>query len=301
MALTGVIAKIFQCPYIRAKTIAAVDSNPDTYTDSNNGFLLAGFKDGDVVTVSGFTTGGNNGVKTIVTVTASTIILGTALTAEIAGDDVVIVKNVPGTLIGSCHGWTADKSAETADVTTFKDTIGATTGEIDTLTFVEGGASKDTITDSNSGFIAAGFKAGDKIWITGSALNNKVVTIFSVTADTITVIATDDLTAEVLPANVTIRALNDWLKFIPTKLKWTATLDKFWSIDGESIFAVPRRYEFFIAYYASPSGPNTAYYLEGMGIASGITTQMNVLEVIKEPITIEGVGALTPKTKSTSW
>ena len=44
MATTGLLAKVFQCPYIRAITIAANNvGSDDTYTDSANGFVKAGF------------------------------------------------------------------------------------------------------------------------------------------------------------------------------------------------------------------------------------------------------------------
>ncbi|MDQ1316369.1 MAG: hypothetical protein QG588_16 [Candidatus Poribacteria bacterium] len=302
MATTGIIAKVYQCPYIRARTIAANNvGSDDTYTDSNNGFVTAGFVDGDVVTVSGFTTSGNNGSKTIATVVAGTMTLsGATLTDEVAGDDVVIVKNAPGTLIAACKGVTATRTANMVDTTTFKDTIGATI-TANTIAFVEGGASKDTITDSGAGFVAAGFKAGDVIWITGSTDNNKTVTIYSVTTTTITILATDDLAAEIAGDDVTIRAINNWLKYTPTSKGWTASLDNLWTVTEDALFGVPRRYEFFDQYYASPSGGNPVYYLEGIGIANQIDTQINVLEVIKQPITITGIGSLTTKTKTTSW
>jgi len=74
-------------------TIAFVDSNPDTITDSNNGFVTAGFIAGQTITVSGSTS--NDGVYTIDTVAAGTITLITsnALTAEAAGDNVTILSS----------------------------------------------------------------------------------------------------------------------------------------------------------------------------------------------------------------
>ena len=75
---------------IATDTIAFVDSNPDTITDSGDGFVTAGFMAGDVITITGSTS--NNGTYTIATVVAGTITLigGDSLTGEIAGDDVVI-------------------------------------------------------------------------------------------------------------------------------------------------------------------------------------------------------------------
>lgn len=78
-----------------------------------------------------------------------------------------------------------------------------------TIAFNENGASSDTITDSGNGFVTAGFAAGDEIIISGSASNDGVYTIASVTAGTITLIDTDDLTAEVAGASVVVK----WSKF----------------------------------------------------------------------------------------
>lgn len=67
----------------------------------------------------------------------------------------------------------------------------------DTIAFVDGGASEDTITDSGSGFITAGFKTGDTIYIAGTTSNDTTtgITLTGVTAGTLTV-ATGTLTAE---------------------------------------------------------------------------------------------------------
>jgi hypothetical protein len=79
-------------PTYTAATIAFVDSNPDTITDTANKFLLKGFHAGDKIRVSGSVS--NNKVFTIATVVAGTITLvaGDALTAELAGASVTITK-----------------------------------------------------------------------------------------------------------------------------------------------------------------------------------------------------------------
>ena len=302
MATTGLLAKVFQCPYIRAITIAANNvGSDDTYTDSANGFVKAGFVAGDVVTVAGFTTLGNNGIKTIATVTAGTMTLtGAILTDEVAGDDVIIVKNAPGTLIAGGVDASTNVTCEAVETTTFKDTI-RETYTASTIAFVEGVASKDTITDSAAQFEAEGFVAGDEIGINGSALNNKIVTIFSVTTTTITIIATDDLVNEIAGDPITIVAISRWKKKMASVKDWTATINTLWTVNNEKLLGVPRRYEFFQQYFTTPSGGSIAYYLEGLGIADKIDTQMNVLEIVKQPITITGVGALTPKTKNSTW
>jgi len=56
-------------------TLAFVDSDPDTITDSDNGFVADGFSSGDIIRVSGATTPANDGTYEIDTVTAGTITL----------------------------------------------------------------------------------------------------------------------------------------------------------------------------------------------------------------------------------
>lgn len=70
------------------------------------------------------------------------------------------------------------------------------------LAFVD--SDPDTITDTGSGFLVKGFKAGDRIVVSGSASNDGEYTIASVVAGTITLVATDALTVEGAGASVTI-------------------------------------------------------------------------------------------------
>lgn len=68
----------------------------------------------------------------------------------------------------------------------------------DTIAFVDGGAGDDTITDSGNGFVTAGFKVGDSLYIEGTTNNectdgSYVVT--GVAAGTLT-LATDTTTTE---------------------------------------------------------------------------------------------------------
>ncbi len=81
---------------ITADTIAFVDSNPDTITDSGNGFLTAGFKAGGRINVSGAANAGNNGSKIIETAAAGTLTLISTdtLTAEGVGASVTIVQPI---------------------------------------------------------------------------------------------------------------------------------------------------------------------------------------------------------------
>lgn len=75
--------------------------------------------------------------------------------------------------------------------------------------FVEGGASADTITDSSNAFLLAGFKDGDKIKVTGTVSNDGTYTINTVTAGTITLVTTDDLTNETGSTAFTIEEVNN--------------------------------------------------------------------------------------------
>ena len=72
------------------------------------------------------------------------------------------------------------------------------------IAFHENTPSADTITDSGNGFLSAGFEAGEKISVTGSASNDGNYTIDTLTAGTITLIATDDLADEAAGAVVSI-------------------------------------------------------------------------------------------------
>lgn len=72
-----------------------------------------------------------------------------------------------------------------------------------TISFVENGASPDTIEDSANGFVDAGFTAGKSITISGSTSNNIQTTITTVAAGSLT-IPDGVLTAEVAGDTVTI-------------------------------------------------------------------------------------------------
>lgn len=61
-----------------------------TADDSYNGVGLPSFVPGEKVTVAGFTTGGNNGVKTVVSSSGTKLIVAENLTNEAVGDDVTI-------------------------------------------------------------------------------------------------------------------------------------------------------------------------------------------------------------------
>ena len=73
---------------VTGTTFAAVDSNPDTITDSGTGFVTAGFKVGDTIRISGAGDAANHGTHVLDVVTAGTLTLSSAsaLTVDGAGD-----------------------------------------------------------------------------------------------------------------------------------------------------------------------------------------------------------------------
>ena len=118
----GKFGQIYWSPTLTAITIAFNETaTPDTITDSDSGFVTAGFKAGDIVTVSGSTS--NDGDYTIVSVVAGTITLGNGVLAldEIAGDSVTIFSALPGQLIAGFFGWSLPDTVDVAEVTDFVD------------------------------------------------------------------------------------------------------------------------------------------------------------------------------------
>jgi len=108
---------------ITGTTIAFVDSDPDTITDSGNGFVTAGFVAGQRIKVSG--TVSNDGYYTIDTVAAGTITLVAAdeLTAEAAGTSFTIeaVFTDNEALTGSSNGAATENGVESVLTTAGDD------------------------------------------------------------------------------------------------------------------------------------------------------------------------------------
>jgi hypothetical protein len=84
---------------ISGTTYAAVDGGAslDTITDSGSDFVTDGWKVGDKFTISGAGDAANHGVHEIAAVAAGTLTLtsASALTADTAGDNWTIKKNMP--------------------------------------------------------------------------------------------------------------------------------------------------------------------------------------------------------------
>lgn len=98
-----------------ATTIAFVDSNPDTITDSGSGFVTAGFRNGMKIKVSGATNVGNNSTFTIATVTAGVITLvpTDTLTAEAAGNSITITQVTQVTINNTVYTYTGGGATTT--------------------------------------------------------------------------------------------------------------------------------------------------------------------------------------------
>ncbi len=89
------------------------------------------------------------------------------------------------------------------DVDNWADLTATITGT--GIAFNDNTPSADTITDTGTGFLTAGFVAGMRILISGSTSNDALTyMIASVVAGTITLISTDELTDELAGATVTI-------------------------------------------------------------------------------------------------
>ncbi len=123
--VSGKTGAIYISPKYTAITIAAVDSTPDTFTDSASGFVTAGFTASDLITVSGFTTPANNDTFEVDTVVAGTLTLaaGETLTAEIAGDTVTIVVATPGlqAQVAGFKDWSLNYEGAALETTDFAD------------------------------------------------------------------------------------------------------------------------------------------------------------------------------------
>lgn len=81
-----------------ATSLACVAAS-NSITDSGSNLLSEGFRPGDIIDVSGFTTGGNNGLATVTSVASdgsSMVISGLTLTDEAAGDTVTITAQSKG-------------------------------------------------------------------------------------------------------------------------------------------------------------------------------------------------------------
>ena len=104
-----------------------------------------------------------------------------------------------------------------------------------TITFIEGGGSKDTITRGSGSWVTDGLEAGDVITCCPRVIpkvsnsNDGIYTLFSVVTLTLTLIATDDLAAETQTTQVALTVTNRGVKIL-----------SFVKTAGEKIFHFPK-------------------------------------------------------------
>lgn len=79
------------------------------------------------------------------------------------------------------------------------------------ITFAFTNTDPDTITDSDSGFVTAGFEAGHDILVEGSESNDGEYSVSTVAAGTLTLDSAEELTTEAAGENVTITRMI-WIK-----------------------------------------------------------------------------------------
>lgn len=199
-----------------------------------------------------------------------------------------------------------------------------------TISFHENTPSADTIEDSAGLFLQKGFMPGMTVTITDTASNNKTVTIASVTATVITLIATDDLadeaegSATLASASVGAQimgfrntALDDGIEVEDTTCyedfpyethetsikNWTAKIDGFWLTEAIKSEWVGEQFTFriFIRTSASPSAGSPAVYYQGVGIVQGLPTDVPVRQAVKQSLDIIGNGQLTLTVKTDAW
>ena len=198
------------------------------------------------------------------------------------------------------------------------------------ITFVENTPAADTIVDTNGQFLIKGFMPGMAITITETANNNKTVTIGTVTATVITLIASDDLTdeaegtatltsatkgAQVLGLNNI--SIDDGIDVEDStcfedypyethevgKKQWTANIGGFWLTDVPKSHWLGKELVFmlFLRTAAIPSASNPAVYYQGSGIVQGLPVDVPARQLVKQTINIIGNGQLELIVKTTAW
>lgn len=216
-ALDALIAACLQSTWqnqatITGTTISAAAAD-NSFNDSGNGFVTAGFVVGNRVTVTGFTGDtANNIVDGIVTsVAAGKIIIGgtdgdviaddaagESVTIQTVGDWLYVGATVPTIAILERH----------ADVTASATITGTT---------ISAAASDNSFNDSGNGFVTAGFAVGNRVNVrgfTGDTANNITAGIItSVAAGKIIIGGTDGdvIVDDAAGESVTIELAGDYL------------------------------------------------------------------------------------------
>ena len=201
-----------------------------------------------------------------------------------------------------------------------------------TIAFVENTPLADTITDSAEGFLTAGFVVGMTITITGTggATNDQDVTIAALTAGTITLAITDDVTDESASASITmatpaygyqVLGFRQWsgtngmekvdatcFEDYPyrthklTIADWNASFTGFWlSTERDSWLGRELHMMLFSRFASSPSASDPAVYWSGHATVTDIPIDVAVDQLVNESVTVAGNGTLTEYIKTTSW
>jgi hypothetical protein len=168
------------------------------------------------------------------------------------------------------------------------------------------------------------------ITISGSAGNDKNVTIAALTAGVITLETSDDLADEGAGASVTLATpaygyqvlgFRIWSgtngidrvdatcyenypykRHITTLKNWTATLDGYWiSTERSSWLGRTLHLRLFHRFTASPGADDPAIYWSGDGIITGIPESVPNDALINESIEVQGDNTLTETIKTDAW
>lgn len=154
----------------------------------------------------------------------------TIIPTEKGISQVITMLDNPFTIDGTGGQFDSD----TADAFTGVAFVQAIT-DVVSLTYVEGGASADTITRGSGSFVTDNWEAGMYLRVTGTVNNDDVYQIDTVVALTITLIATDDLVGETIVSRIygyqvditsgTADTLNKVYSNIQAELEKTANMD----------------------------------------------------------------------------
>lgn len=200
-----------------------------------------------------------------------------------------------------------------------------------TISFHENGASPDTIEDSAEQFLKKGLMPKMSLVITGSTSNNKTVTINTVTAGLITLIASDTLTEEIAGDSVTLASASAGAQVLGfrnstiddgvatedtscyedypyethevTTKNWAGRLEGFWLTESKKDEWLGQQLTFriFIRQAASPSASDPAVYYQGLGIVQRLPKDIPAKQLVKQSVDIVGNGQLTLTVKTNAW
>ncbi len=156
-----------------SEVVTFADVNPDTITRATNSWVDDGVKVGDIINITNSTS--NNFAYTVASIT--TVANPNDTITLVGGDSIVAETNSTLTIAFKAVGILIDATGNT-------------------ITFIEGGGSADTITRANGSWLTDGLVDGAKFTVINSTSNDATYTIDTVDATTITLIVTDDVVDE---------------------------------------------------------------------------------------------------------